>query len=187
MVKKLLFLLKKPYSNTFLPYWSYLIINLNSIFTQNRSPKLPNQNLIMLLPNQKIIELATQKYISPIAVLGSHLEKMITIINTENGTLFHMSHDASYAFKDKDGNHWHTILKCFPFDGKLYYPILGDKYILNEKMTIHFTTKEAIIEIAAAYFDEFLVYKHENKTINQNDFFTLTETTPDNCTIFFNT
>ncbi|MEN2398603.1 hypothetical protein GKZ90_0002335 [Flavobacterium sp. MC2016-06] len=137
--------------------------------------------------NQKVIELVTQKYISPIAVFGSHLDKMITIINTENGTLFHISHDSSYAFKDKDGNHWHTILKCFPFDDKLYYPVLGDKYILNERMTIHFTTKEAIIEIAAVYFEDFLVHKHENKTINQNDFLTNTETAQDISPLFFNT
>lgn len=104
---------------------------------------------------QKITELLSRKYLPNISILGNYLSCNYTsILDTNNGTIFIVSNNHLISFKDQNKNHWFTIIESFQADGKQYYPQLGDFYTLNSGIQYSFTTKEDIIKMATAYFEQ---------------------------------
>lgn len=105
---------------------------------------------------KKARELLTQKYFSPISVLGNHPDgTQHSIFDTDNGTLFTVSTDSLYTFRDKDANVWSTIPEYFTFNKKRYYPTLGTQYILTDGLKYSFVSPEMVVSMAAAYFEKF--------------------------------
>lgn len=127
-------------------------------------------------PAKKVIELLTQKYISPIVVLGNDNSIQRGIFDSDNATLFTVSDNSLYTFVDKDKNIWTTAPECFTFNNKHYYPITGDEYTRSDGIKYSFVAKDVVIAIATAYFEKFIdkysgftiswsvqcFYEHEN-------------------------
>lgn len=111
--------------------------------------------------SQKILYLLSRKYNSNISILGSYpSSKFTSILDMDNGTIFIVSDDFLFYFKDKNKNLWLTIIESFHLNGEEYYPKLGDVYLLPDGSHYSFTTKEEIVAMALKYFE-----KHEQELI----------------------
>jgi hypothetical protein len=108
-------------------------------------------------PLKKVIELLTQRYHSSISVLCNNLNgKQNSIFDTTNGTLFTVTNNSVYIFRDKDANVWSTVPKCFTFNKKRYYPIVGTKYTRSDGLEHSFVTQEVVVSMAKEYFEKFV-------------------------------
>jgi hypothetical protein len=106
---------------------------------------------------KKITKLLTQKYTSEIAVFASNRDiKRKCVLDTDNGTLFTVSDNAIFCYRDKDQNHWVTVPRSFIINETVHYPVVGDEFTLNNGAKYYFTTKEAVIAIATIYFEKFV-------------------------------
>ncbi|KUJ60691.1 hypothetical protein AR687_16815 [Flavobacteriaceae bacterium CRH] len=106
---------------------------------------------------KKAIELVSQKYHSPIIVLGNNKQGINNcILDTNNGTLFSFSENNSFTFKDKHGNFWLTIPKSFVFNDKHYYPKIGDVFTRTDGIKYFFKTGDEVVNVASAYFEKYI-------------------------------
>lgn len=111
---------------------------------------------------QKIIELLSKNYLPNITILGDFLiSKYTSILDSNNGTIFIISDNTLFYFKDQDGNHWLTIITSFHLNGNEYKPKLGDLYIQNDGIKYSFTSREEVVAMAIAYFEQHILFKHK--------------------------
>lgn len=111
---------------------------------------------------QKIIELLSKNYLANITILGDFLiSKYTSIIDSDNGTLFIISDNVLFCFKDQEGHHWLTIIKSFHLNGNEHKPKLGDLYTQNDGIQYCFTSREEIVAMAIAYFDQHRLFKYK--------------------------
>ncbi|WP_125723100.1 hypothetical protein [Flavobacterium ustbae] len=104
---------------------------------------------------QKIIYLLSRKYNTNVSILGHFpISKFTSILDIDNGTLFIVSDESLFYFKDKNKNLWLTIVESFHLNGEIQYPKLGDSYMLSGGFHYSFTTKEEIVEMAIKYFEK---------------------------------
>ncbi|MCP2025367.1 hypothetical protein L1276_000507 [Flavobacterium sp. HSC-32F16] len=110
------------------------------------------------MQTQELLQnLLTQKYIKSIVIEGNYMtNKSAVLLDSQNGTVFSVSADFLFYFKDKSNNGWLTIPEELILNGKKYYPQLGDSITKNDGTTYYFTTKEAVIEMASSYFKKFI-------------------------------
>ncbi|WP_289660948.1 hypothetical protein [Flavobacterium panacagri] len=121
---------------------------------------------------QKVIELLSQKYKSRISILNNNLDgRFSSILDTKNGTMFSVSFDSLYVFKDSDNNFWSTTPRSFIYNDKKYYPKAGEEYTRKDGIKYIFTTREEVLEKAAAYFGKFIDSNYGIKIVNQKLFF----------------
>ena len=108
------------------------------------------------MQSQELLQnLLSQKYRKPIITNGDYKTlKTAALLDTDNGTLFNVSADFLFYFKDKNDNVWLTIPKELIINGKIYYPKPGDSFTIHGT-THYFTTKETVIEMAYSYFKQF--------------------------------
>ena len=103
---------------------------------------------------KKITDLLSKKYNSNISILGNYTSSTYTsILDNDNGTIFIVSDSDLYSFKDQDRNLWVNVTDSFHSDGKEHHPEMGKSYNLDHGVQYSFTTKEAIVEMAASYFE----------------------------------
>lgn len=105
---------------------------------------------------KKITALLSDKYRSHISILGDFEKDPYTcILDSNNGTIFIITNTDLFSFKDQYRNHWITVIDSFHFNGKEHNPKLGESYTIPDETEYHFTTKEAIVEMAIAYFEKY--------------------------------
>lgn len=110
---------------------------------------------------KKITDLLSKKYNSNISILGTYTSsKYTSILDNDNGTIFIVSDSDLYSFKDQDSNLWVNVTDSFHANGQEHQPEHGKSYTLDHGVQYRFTTKEAIVEMAADYFD-----KHQNDIV----------------------
>lgn len=97
----------------------------------------------------------SDKYRSNITILGNFESSTFTsILDNNNGTIFIVSDSDLISFKDQHCNIWVNTLDSFHANGKEHYPKLGESYKIHDETFYHFTSKEAIVEMASQYFDK---------------------------------
>lgn len=108
--------------------------------------------------DKKIIELLTQKYFQNI-IIHDYFEKdkNALIVDTLTDTLFTITDNFLFSFKDKNDNCWSTLPESIYLNDKIYYPQLGDCVTRSDGIKHVFITKEEVIEMATAYFKKFLI------------------------------
>lgn len=117
---------------------------------------------------QKVIELLSKKYKSRITILSNNLDgRFKSILDTKNGTMFSVSYDSVYIFKDSNENLWTTTPKSFIYNDKKFYPRVGQEYTRKDGITYTFTTKEEVLEKAVVYFEKFIDSNYGIKIVNQ--------------------
>ncbi|WP_428229417.1 hypothetical protein [Flavobacterium sp.] len=105
---------------------------------------------------QKIIALVRQKYYPFIIVLDDYTKnKSISVHDSDSGALFTVVDDIVYSFRDEKANYWLTIPETCKVNGQKIYPVVGDTLICDGIQYL-FTTKEAIVEMAVNYFEDFI-------------------------------
>ncbi|SHM00722.1 hypothetical protein [Flavobacterium chilense] len=120
---------------------------------------------------KKVIELLSKKYSYGISVLSNSSDgKYNSILDTQNGTLFSVSYNSLYVFKDSDNNFWSTIPKSFVYNDKKYYPKLGEEYTRKDGVKYSFTTKEEVLKMATSYFERFTNPYRGIKVASQGEF-----------------
>ncbi|KIA97309.1 hypothetical protein OA93_15400 [Flavobacterium sp. KMS] len=146
---------KIPYYIILIIYLGYSQTALNIFLPQPYSQSTVPKVIIMQI-EKKVTELLTQKYTSEIAVFASNRDiRRKCILDTDNGTLFTVSDNAIYSYRDKDQNYWVTVPKSFIINQTVHYPVVGDEFTLKNGVKYYFTTKEAVIAIATTYFEKF--------------------------------
>ncbi|WP_431242105.1 hypothetical protein ACQ9BO_19525 [Flavobacterium sp. P21] len=106
---------------------------------------------------QNVIDLLSQKYKSRISVLTNTLEnKFCSILDTKNGTIFSVSCESLFVFKDSKNNFWSTTPKSFIYNNQKHYPTEGQEYTSKNGAKYTFTNKEAVLKRAVAYFEKFI-------------------------------
>ncbi|NWL02951.1 hypothetical protein DM790_19185 [Flavobacterium collinsii] len=93
------------------------------------------------------------------------------MLDNKNGTMFSVSYDSLYIFKDSNDNLWSTTPKSFVYNEKKYYPRVGQEYTRKDGIKYTFTTKEHVLEKAVAYFEKFTDPNYGIKIVNQKLFF----------------
>ncbi|MFD2941849.1 hypothetical protein [Flavobacterium notoginsengisoli] len=117
---------------------------------------------------QKVIELLSKKYKSRITILNNNLDgRFNSILDTKNGTMFSVSYNCVYIFKDLNDNLWTTTPKSFIYNDKKFYPRVGQEYTGKDGITYSFTTKEEVLEKAVTYFEKFIDPYYGIKIVNQ--------------------
>jgi hypothetical protein len=104
------------------------------------------------------MKLITHRYLSRISVVNGTNVKII--LDTENDTLFTVSNDFLYSFKDKNYNTWSTVPESFTINEQVLYPVLGTVYQRSDGIKHSFTTKEIVIAMATQYFEKFIDKDH---------------------------
>lgn len=105
---------------------------------------------------EKAFQLLSQKFYSRIVIVGDYKKnKHVGLLDKENDTLFTVSNNFLYSFKDKYGNVWLTIPKSLVINEREYSPTVGDT-VTYEGIEYSFTTKEAVVELATKYFENFI-------------------------------
>jgi hypothetical protein len=105
---------------------------------------------------EKIIKLISQKYYPFITVLGNYKkDRSATIHDKNNDTVFTVLENTMYSFKDQNKSYWLTIPENCVLNGQKIYPAVGD-VIRCEGIPYSFTTQEAVVEMAANYFEDFI-------------------------------
>ncbi|MCR4031520.1 MULTISPECIES: hypothetical protein [Flavobacterium] len=121
---------------------------------------------------QKVIELLSKQYSSRISILGNSPDgRFNSILDTKTGAMFSVSNNYFYVFKDPHDNFWSTTPKSFIYNEQRYYPKVGEEYTRKDGIKYSFTTKEAVLEKAAAYFEKFMDQHYGIKVINEKLFF----------------
>ncbi|AWK06599.1 hypothetical protein HYN56_21145 [Flavobacterium crocinum] len=121
---------------------------------------------------QKVIELLSKKYKARISILSNNLDgRFNSMLDTKNGTMFSVSFDSLYVFKDSNNNFWSTTPRSFVYNDKKYYPKAGQEYTRHDGIKYTFTTREEVLEKAMAYFEKFIDPNYGIKIVNQKLFF----------------
>ncbi len=121
---------------------------------------------------QKVIELLSKNFNSRISILSNSPDgKFNSILDTKNGIMFSVSYDCLYIFKDLNDNIWATTPKSFIYKDQTYHPKEGEAYTRKDGIKYIFTTKEAVLEKAAAYFEKFIDQNYGIKIVNEKLFF----------------
>ena len=111
-----------------------------------------------MLTKEKLIRLLTQKYQNHILIHGDYNKNKSTLlVDSNTSTLFTITDDFLFSFKDKDDNSWSTVPKSLYIKDKKYYPQLGDSITRSDGVKHYFTTKEEVVEMAIAYFNKFII------------------------------
>lgn len=105
---------------------------------------------------KKVIELLSKKNCPRISVFDNNGNgELDSILDTKNGTLFSVTRNSLYVFKDANNNFWSTVPKSFIYNNEKYHPKVGDQHIRKDGVKYSFTTKEVILEMAFLYFEKF--------------------------------
>lgn len=103
----------------------------------------------------KIIELLSKKYLSNISILGTYQSsKYISIVDSNNGTMFIISDNHLFSFKDQHCNLWLTILKSFYLNENEHNMKPDKFYTKSSGIKYSFTSKEKIVAMAVKYFEQ---------------------------------
>jgi len=107
---------------------------------------------------EKLSRLLTQKYLHNILIYGDYNKNQsAVIVDSNTSTLFTITDNFLFSFKNKNDNSWSTLPKSLYINDKQYYPKLGDSITRNDGVQHYFTTKKEVVEMAIAYFEKFII------------------------------
>ncbi|MFQ6603906.1 hypothetical protein [Flavobacterium sp. C3NV] len=107
---------------------------------------------------EKLNSLLTQKYRHNIVIYGDYNKnKSVVLVDSNTSTLLTITDDFFFSFKDKNHNSWSTVPPSLYVNGQQYYPQPGDSITRTDGVKHHFTTKQEVIAMAAAYFEKFII------------------------------
>ncbi|MHC0446231.1 hypothetical protein ACWA1F_12550 [Flavobacterium sp. 3-218] len=104
---------------------------------------------------EKLNKLLAEKFFPNISILRDSKEKIISILDSQNGSTLIISHDSLFAFTDAENETWVNIPEKLIINGVRHYPKIGDA-ITGDGLKYYFTTKEIVIDMAWEYFKRFI-------------------------------
>lgn len=121
---------------------------------------------------QKLIKLLSRKYKSRISVLTDNLNhKFSSVLDTKNGTMFSVSYNVLYVFKDSEDNLWSSTPTSFIHNDQKYHPKEGQEFTRKDGVKYIFTTKEEVLAKATTYFEKFIDINYGIKIVTKKILF----------------